>query len=328
MAQQSFNTMSFGDHLEELRRRLIWGLAGLAPILLVCLLFGQSIMRFLIAPLERQLLRAGQAPTLQALSPVETFGAYIKVSMVATVLLGVPWALWQLWLFVRPGLYETERRFARFLLPLSVVLTFAATSFLYLVMLPVALFFLITFGAGVAPENPPVAPLGEGIVLPTTPVLSADPEDPAVGATWVLGPMHQLRIHVGGGRVYSAPLTSGGLIAQQYRVKEYVDLVFMLGLVFAVAFQTPVVVMLLAWAGIVDPADLARKRKHAFFVCAVLGAVLTPTGDPASMALLTGPLYLLFELGLALARFVPAKRVAGGLLRQGPGRDGDMDDES
>lgn len=327
MPPEAAHTMSFGDHLEELRRRLIVSLLGMLPILTVCLLFGKGLLLFLLRPLERQLLRAGQAPTLQALSPVETFGAYVKVSMVAAVLLAVPWLLWQLWLFVKPGLYESERRFARLLMPMSVVLTAAGAAFLYYAMLPVALFFLISFGAGVAQPNVPVAPMTAETVLGSIPVLDADPINSPAGSAWVLRPTHQLRVRVDDGVVWSTPLTTGALIAQQYRVKDFVDLIFVLGMVFALAFQTPIVVLLLSWIGIVEPRELAKKRRHAFAIAAILGAVLTPTGDPASMMMLTLPLYFLFELGLTLARVLPAARVAGGAPVRTFLSDGAMDDE-
>lgn len=325
MSPEQTSMMPFGDHLEELRKRLIWALVGLAPIMVVALWFGKTVIAFLIRPVERQLIRAGQAPVLQALSPIEPFSAYIKVAMALTVLIGAPWVLWQLWLFIAPGLYAHERRFARFLVPLSVTLTAAAAVFLYKVMLPLMLFFLISFGADlaqvrtVAPAAPYDGPLA------SIPVLAADPEQAPPGSAWVLEPSRQLRIRLADGQTLSAPLTTGGIIAQQYRIREYLDLFITLALVFAIAFQTPVVVMLLSWAGIVDVRWLARRRRHVFFLCAILSAVLTPTGDPASMALLLAPLYLLFELGLALARFVPARRVAQGLA---PGAtDGDEDDD-
>lgn len=324
------STMSFGDHLEELRKRLIFSLVGLVPIMIVCLVFGQTILRILIRPLEAQLLRAGQSPTLQALSPVETFGAYVKVSMIATVLIGVPWVLGQFWLFVRPGLYAAERRFARFLMPLSVVLTLTAAAFLYWVMLPTALFFLISFGAGVAAAPPPTAALPEGLTLPALPVLAADPASPEPGSFWFLEPMHQLRLVGATGEIYSIPFSTGGLITQQYRISEYVDLLFLLGVVFAIAFQAPIVVLLLCWSGIVEREDLARQRRMVLMVCAVVAAVVTPTGDPASMLLLTAPLYLLFELGLFLARVATPERVAEGLFTRavtGRRTDADLDDE-
>lgn len=312
------NVMPFGDHLEELRRRLVFSLVGLAPILAVSLIFGQSLLRFLIAPLEAMLIRAGEPPTLQAVSPVETFGAYLKISMVLTVLVGVPWVLWQLWLFVAPGLYEHERRFARFLLPLSTLLTAVGSVFLYTVMLPVTLYFLIQFGSSIAPDTIPQAPLPPGVTLPAIPLLQADPIDAPVGSAWILERTHQLRVKTGADKVYTASLTTGGLIAQQYRIADYTDMVFAMGVAFAIAFQTPVAILLLSWTGLVDMRALAKHRKHVLFGAVIVAAILTPTGDPITLSVFALPLYALFELGLVLARLAPAGRVSRGILRAAP----------
>ncbi|MGD9693728.1 MAG: twin-arginine translocase subunit TatC [Phycisphaerales bacterium] len=317
--------MSFGEHLDELRRRLIFALLGVIPVMAVSLLFGKALLRFVIAPVEHALIRAGESPTLQALSPVESFGAYLKVAMVATLVISIPWCLWQLWLFVRPGLYPNEQRFARFLVPLASVLSLAGAAFLYYVLLPLMLYFLILFGAGIAQQPPPTAEPPPGVTIPTIPILAADPINPEPGAMWVLESRHQLRIHLADGEIVSSSLTSAGLVAQQYRIAEYVDLVFLLILVFALTFQTPVVIMLLSWSGLVDHKFLASKRKHVVLICVVLAAVITPTGDPVSLALLAGPLYLLFEFGLILARAVPPRRVAAGVLSGKRTTDGDSE---
>lgn len=317
-------TMSFGDHLEDLRRRLLFCIVGLVPILALCLAIGQTLLRIVIAPLETALLRANQAPTLQALSPIETFGAYLKVSTVAAIILAIPWCLWQLWLFVRPGLYPNEQRFAQFVVPLSSLLSIAGVGFLYYVLLPAMLYFLILFGAGVAQNTPAPVELPPAITLPSVPVLDADPPGAAPGTMWVLAPRHQLRIQLADGETVSTNLTSAGLISQQYRVSEYVNLVFLLALVLALAFQTPVVIMLLSWSGLVDHRFLASRRKHVVLMTVVIAAVITPTGDPVSLALLAVPLYVLFELGLLLARAVPPRRVAAGLL-SGKATDGDSE---
>jgi sec-independent protein translocase protein TatC len=328
MPHDLHSSMTLGEHLEELRKRLIVGLLGLIPLLILGLVFGDQILRLLLIPVETALLRAGQAPTLQALSPIETFASYIKVGFVSAFMLGVPWLVIQLWLFVRPGLYDHERRFARLLVPLSVVLTLAAAMFLYFVMLPLMLYFLISFGSSIGRHAPITAPLPEGVTLPIAPVLGVDPADPAAGAMWINGPLRQLRIHVGGDAgILSAPLVGSGLIAQQYRLREYVDLVFTMGIAFAIAFQTPIVVMLLSWAGIVDPKVLAKYRKHIILGCVVAAAILTPTGDPVTLALMTAPLYLLFESGLFLAKFVPAKRVAQGVFKKESWTDANEGDE-
>lgn len=308
------HTMSFGDHLEELRRRLIVALVAPIPIFIVCLIFGGPILDFLVIPLERQ-LKAAELPTrLLATGPAEPFIAYLKVAFAAALLLSGPWIVYQMWLFVAPGLYAHERRFGLFLLPFSAVLTAAGLVFLYAALLPVMLRFFILFGSFVVQTEVPSAPLPADVTLPSVPTLAADPAEPSPGQMWFNESVQELRVAVGGAgegvRVMAAPLTRGGMISQQYRISEYVNLLFGLAIVFAVAFQLPLVMLLAGWSGLVDAATLGRYRRHAILGCAAAGAIFTPA-DPGSMVLLAFPLYGLFELGLALMRWLPPGRIAG-----------------
>ncbi|MFN0133572.1 MAG: twin-arginine translocase subunit TatC [Phycisphaerales bacterium] len=320
-------TMSFGAHLEELRRRLIYALLSILPIFLVTIVFGDDLLRFLIHPAQAQLRAAGLPSSFQATGPLETLGAWLKVSAVLTIAAGVPAILLQLWLFVAPGLYPHEQRFGRMLAPMSLVLSAVGLVFLYTVMLPAMLAFLIQFGAALGHPDPGKAELPPGLVLPTVPVLSGDPPSPPPGSMWFNSVLQELRIAVpdmGGhrGGVRGVPMTTSSAIAQQYRVSEYVNLVFTMALAFAVGFQTPVVMLLLGWTGIVNKSFLASRRRYAALICVVVAAVLTPSPDPFSMMLLAVPLYGLFELGLVLMKFLPAGRVAAGLSGRGSGADG------
>lgn len=312
--------MPLGDHLEELRRRVVFALLGLAPILVGCLIAGRWLLDRLIEPAQAALRAQGLPAALQATSPLETFGSYLKVSIIATVLLGSPWLLYQLWLFVAPGLYARERRFVHLLVPMSALLTVTGTAFLYFVLLPVILAFFIGFGATIGRLDPRVAEAPAGLVLPTLPVLEHDPPSPEIGAEWVNLRLMQRRTCIAyeGDRpiVLGIELTRGAGVQQQYRVSEYISMVLSLAIAFAAGFQTPVVVLLLGWAGIVERATLARYRRQVAMVCAIAGALLTPA-DPVSMILLAVPLYLLFELGMILLVVMPAERVARGFRGEG-----------
>ena len=323
--------MSFGEHLDELRKRLILAMLGLAPIFIVAIIMGGPLLEFLSQPAVDQLRAAGQASRLQATGPAEVFIAYIKIAVVLSILVGGPWILYQVWCFVSPGLYPRERRFAYVLVPFSGALTAIGMVFLYLVMLPIMLGFLITFSSNVAQISAPTAPLPEGIVLPIAPALAVDPVDPPPGAFWFNSDLQELRFALPGNssdgsgdgsddgieQILGVPLTGNAMIAQQYRVSEYINMIFGLGVAFAIAFQLPLVMLMLGWSGMADPKSLGRQRKYALLACAVAGAILTPA-DPASMVLLAGPLYALFELGLLLMRFVPARK---------PMTDGALGDE-
>lgn len=304
--------MPLTAHLEDLRRRIIFALAGLVPIFIVSLVFADDVLSLLLVPVRRQLANVGQAPMLQATGPLESFIAWLQVGLVCAVLVAFPWVIYQLWKFVSPGLYARERRFVYVLIPMSGVLTSAAAAFLYFVLLPVSLYFLIAFGAGLVEGTTPVATVPEGAVFQSFPMLAGDPPDEAIapGNAWVNTHLQQLRVRLDDGRTLGSPLMTTAGIAQQYRIGEYINLVFWLGVVFAAAFQLPLVMLLLGWTGLVKPANLTRFRKQIFFGCAIAGAMLTPQ-DPYSMVLLGGALYVLFELGILLMRFVPVSLIAG-----------------
>jgi len=319
-------TMSFGDHLEELRRRLIFALLGPVPIFIVALFFGGPLLELLLAPVEAALRAEGLPAKLLATSPTEPFLAYLKVGFVVALVFSAPWVLYQAWLFIAPGLYTSEKRFAHLLFPLSAALTATGLVFLYSVLLPIMLRFLIAFGVALAGQEAATAPVDPGVRLSEVPALRADPPDPSAGQMWVNATTRELRVAVPTGRevegsgvmVMAIPMAAGdGAIAPQYRVSEYVSLCFSLGIVFTLAFQLPVVMLLGGWVGILEARELGRWRRHVLFGCAVAGAIATPA-DPMSMILLMIPLYLLFELGLILMRVAPGTAGA---------TEGDTDDE-
>lgn len=320
--------MSFGEHLEELRTRLVLALLVPIPLFILCLFFGQRLFQFILAPLLDSLSRAGEPQQLLATSPIEPFAAYVKVALVISVLVSFPWVLYQAWKFVSPGLYAKERRFIYFLVPLSGLLSALGLAFVYKVLLPLCLYFLIQFGSSIGRLPVVEAPLPAGIVLPALPVLDADPPGAPVGSMWVNKTLGQMRLKVADGDVRGTPLAHGSGVAQQYRLSEYTSLVFMLGLAFALAFQLPVVLMLLSWVGLVESSLLAQNRKYALLAAVVVGALL-PTQDPASLFMLTAVLYALFEFGLILMRFVPADRVARGFSGKppAPATDGEQGDD-
>lgn len=308
--------MSFGDHLEDLRKRVFLAIIGIVPIFAIAFGFGRPLLRLLIEPAQEQLTKAGQGAQLLATGPFETFGAVVQIAVIVTVLLGAPWLLYQLWCFVSPGLYKHERKIVHLLMPFSGFLTLCSILFLYFVILPVILAFFIGFGAKVSSEtHVPTAPVPEGIVFPMIPVLAADPPDPVPGMIWINESLLQQRVCVkidpeGKPVIRVITLTSNIGIAQQYRISEYIKTILNMGLAFGIAFQTPVVVVMLGWVGIINPNLMKRYRKHAIVVSAILGAVLTPA-DPLSMLLLATPLYLLYELGLFILHVLPLERVLG-----------------
>lgn len=308
------NSMTLGEHLEDLRRRLIMAIIGLVPIFAMGLAISIPTLELLMLPVQRALRARGLPGELLSTAPMEPFFAYVRIAVVITVIVGSPWLLYQLWKFVSPGLYSAERRFVYLLIPMSSILSAVGVLFLYFVILPVVLTFFIKFGSSIGKPTTPIVEVSPGMVFPSLPTLAGDPANPQAGQIWINSDLMQMRVAIpsddGKLTIRGTALTKGFGISQQYRVSEYVKLVLSLAVAFAIGFQTPVVVLLLGWAGLVDRPMLVKYRKHAIFISAAVSALLTPA-DPLSMLLLAGPLYILYELGGILLVLLPASRVAG-----------------
>lgn len=313
------STMSLGDHLEELRARLIMALIGLAIGSVICLCFGKQIVDFIRRPYDnviaekygqavdepnaleslsladsfggnliKAILSDPNAPNidpntilfvhriyaqtlkswtedpnnsslsstsrtvmsgeykLRTLAPADGFIGYMKISMVAGLLLSSPWVFYHLWMFVAAGLYANERRYVRIAVPFSVTLFVVGALFFLFVVAPLSLRFFLTFGD-------------------------------------ILG------------------------LAPNWTFQKYVAFVTVLMLVFGVAFQTPIAIYILTRTGLVSLAALRSSRKFVFLGVFVVAAVVTPP-DVVSQITLALPLYALFELGIILSALAGGKK--------------------
>lgn len=92
------------------------------------------------------------------------------------------------------------------------------------------------------------------------------------------------------------------VVEQKWAIGEYLSFVTSLLLWIGLAFELPLFVFFLAKLGLVNAEMLSRNRKYAVVGIAVLSAVITPTVDPLNMALVMGPLIILYELGVLLAK--------------------------
>ena len=309
--------MTLGDHLDELRRRMLWAVALPLPVAVMAFAWAEPIRTFLCRPAV-QALEAHNLPTqLQVLSPIETLGTDLKISLVTALVLGAPWILLQVWKFVEPGLYAHERRFVRLLLPMSAALTVSGLALLHFLLMPMMLEVLVSFGSEPPQrlEAAPTAQIATGAGIPTLPTLTEPPAHPAPGQAW-LTPDHRLAVAVPDGegmvQVLSVPLVQGSRLAQQFRLSEYLDFTLDFALGTAIAFQTPLIVLLLGWLGVLTPQALGQFRRYAIFLSVLVSAIVTPSGDPFSLALLAVPIYGLYELGILLLRAAPPAVVARG----------------
>jgi sec-independent protein translocase protein TatC len=130
--------MSFLDHLEELRRRLIWSVIAVGIAFALCWAFADNLYAIASAP-----LRANPEAVLSVSRPQDVFSLQVKVTLVAAIFLSAPFLLAQAWLFISPGLYRHERRYAIPVVGAGSILFVAGGAFGYFVAFPVALKFLL-----------------------------------------------------------------------------------------------------------------------------------------------------------------------------------------
>jgi sec-independent protein translocase protein TatC len=139
--------MSFLEHLEELRTRLILALAGLGVSFALCLVFANQIWQFISAPAIQALAHTGANPTLVFIKPTEAFAMiWVKAPMLASVFLAAPWILYQVWAFIAPGLYKRERRWAAPFVLCTAGLFILGGAFAYFVAFRFGLEFLLSIG--------------------------------------------------------------------------------------------------------------------------------------------------------------------------------------
>ena len=307
-------TMSIGDHIEDLRKRIIWSIIPPLPLAVLFFLLADPIVRWFLVPLYNVLDKHGLPAHVQVLSPPEFLMVEMKIAIGAAILLAGPWILYQLWKFVSPGLHEHERRFVYFLIPGSAILCVTGLSLMYYIMLPLILDFMVTLAGGVSMPTELIT-LGDSISPLTIPLLEELPEIAAVGDVWVKMPEGVLEVAVPSSDVamletLQLPMNRGSLISQQFQLSSYLGFVLLLMFAIGIAFQLPMVMLLLGWLGIVTPAWLRKNRKYALLILGIISAMITPQ-DAVSMLMMLVPLYLLYELGIALIVWVPAARVAG-----------------
>lgn len=138
--------MPFLSHLVELRARILRSLLALAAVLLLLLPFSKHIYAWMAIPLQRYLPEGSSMIAIQVASP---FLIPFKLTLLAALVLALPFLLYQLWAFVAPGLYRHERRMIWPLLYSSVLLFFGGMAFCYFVVFPLMFGFLTS----TAPEG-------------------------------------------------------------------------------------------------------------------------------------------------------------------------------
>ena len=151
--EEGMARMSFLQHLEELRTRLIQSVIGLVVAYLACLIFAKDLFAWVRGPIQRsfEILNEihGFDPPLYlvAITPQEQFHMiYLKVPLLGAAFVAAPWLVYQAWMFIAPGLYQRERRWAKPFIFCIAGLFILGGLFGYFVVLKFALTFLLGIG--------------------------------------------------------------------------------------------------------------------------------------------------------------------------------------
>jgi sec-independent protein translocase protein TatC len=228
---------SFISHLIELRDRLLRSIVGVLIIFIALFPFANFLYSFLSGPLTRHLPEGSSMIAIEVASPLLI---PLKLVLLLSVVIAVPWLLYQAWAFIAPGLYRHERQLVTPILISSTLLFYLGMVFAYFVVFPL----VFSFFTSTAPDG----------------------------------------------------------VAVMTDIGKYLDFVILLFLAFGLAFEVPIVTVVLVKMDITTPQALALKRPYVIVGAFVVGMFLTPP-DIISQILLALPVWLLFELGLFFSRF-------------------------
>lgn len=314
--------MSFGDHLDELRRCLIRAILGLVLASILCFYFGDRIISVLTAPYYAAMKDRGFEPQMIQLDPTEAFLQYFTIALKFGFVVAAPWILYQIWRFVAVGLYPSERRMIRLFAPASIVLFITGASFMVLVVLTGLLGYLISVAAWFPVPGPnsslmkflqhaPIPVTTQPTTLPAAiPVLNDDPRAPRQGDAWFRRADNSLNVFVDGER-FTLPLKAANreqFVQPFFSITDYLDFVTGMALAFGLGFQLPIVVIFIINAGIITSAQFRGARRYVILGIIVAAAFITPSPDIPSMLMLAVPMLILFESGLLIGRSLERRK--------------------
>jgi len=144
--KESMPTMGFLDHLEELRKRIIYSIVAVAVGFFACWWKVEAIYEVMQRPIMDALKANGMSEKLVYLNPTEPVNLYLKIAVLAGLFLTSPFVLYQVWMFISPGLYRKEKKYVIPFMVSTITLFSAGGLFGYKFVYPYALTFLINFG--------------------------------------------------------------------------------------------------------------------------------------------------------------------------------------
>ncbi|MFZ0808260.1 MAG: twin-arginine translocase subunit TatC [Candidatus Sulfotelmatobacter sp.] len=149
--KETMPTMGFLDHLEELRKRIVYSVVAVMVGAGLCWGYRERIYGVMQKPIMDALRAHGLAEKLVYLNPTDPFNLYLKIAMLAGLFLTSPFVLYQVWMFISPGLYRSEKRYVFPFMFSTITLFTLGGYFGYRVAYPRALDFFIGFSGQFQP---------------------------------------------------------------------------------------------------------------------------------------------------------------------------------
>lgn len=229
-AEQLAGQMTLLGHLEELRDRLVKSAITVFITTLIAAVFTTQILELLISPYGNK---------LQVLGPTEGIAIYFRVALTAGLVLAMPMLIYQLLMFILPGLEENEKKYVYWGVPAATVLFLVGVSFAWFILLPAAIDFLSGWQTDV--------------------------------------------------------------FIQEWQSQKYIPFITSIIFWIGIAFETPLIIFIMAKLNLVTPQFLIQQWRFAFVIIAIAAAMITPTVDPFNMALVMLPLFALYGLSILLS---------------------------
>ncbi|MGA9406328.1 MAG: twin-arginine translocase subunit TatC [Bacteroidota bacterium] len=240
-ANDDAHEMSFFDHLEELRWRIIKGLIALVLASCICAFFSDFLVQdLLLGPLRAAHLK------VQVLTPYGIMVLYMEVIIYAGLIVSMPVILYQLWRFIAPGLMPSERQYTWRIVFFTSFCFLAGVVFGYFVILPTALTFFASFGTQNIDLN-----------------IAAD---------------------------------------------RYISFIMNVILASGIVFELPMISYFLSKLGFLTPAFMRHYRRHAIVVILIIAAIVNPTPELLTQALLAVPMVVLYEVSIVVSKFAQKKK--------------------
>ncbi len=237
--------MSLGDHLRELRNRLVKSVLAIVLCTIVAAFFKDQLLHFLMEPLPactpQQLADPnfkGHCAEVAVIGVAAPFSLTLKVCLTAGLVGAVPIWLYQLWAFISPGLHSNERRYSLSFLAAGTPLFLGGAACAYLLM-PTTIRVLGSF-----------TPIGAKQILPTD---------------------------------------------------DYLNIATRMVLVFGIAFEFPLMLVMLSFAGVITGKRMLGWWRGMVMAITVFAAFATPSADPLSMLALAAPIWVLFFLAVGIS---------------------------